>query len=371
VLYRLDRFTPLRLLAQRPEASCSLVDCSYAAYLVVCLDQLPVLGGLTRELADALGRPYEVRFLPAAWPLRVAFFIATWTWILGAFRLIIQQRGHADDFIEALVHAQDGERVRYLQMRGARAPGFMKPEMVSVVIAHRSELARRRFVPILQHGRMFTFPQTFISHLHEQSARMKAWGLFHSRRFIEAENAALEPALRDAILGSIAFQLRRFESDPAIVKRLLRLVAVLLDGADSRQLGRLVGQVSSLCAARLRRDESGAAVQLMLIDFAVRERLKGFAQSFLYHLHEHAPDVQIAGLRALNAMLRGGAAVDGAVIRKMLERRIAPMSRACGESYNGVVYAELLTMRRLLPANGATPPRRPVAAAPADLQPAG
>src|SRR5205807_6604 len=151
-----------------------------------CIDQLPLFGTLAREIAEHVGVPYRVAFLPAAMPLRTLFFVASWTWILGAFRMLLQQRSNADEFIDALVHADDVDKVRYLQLRGARAPGFMKPKMVTVVINHPNELARRRFVPILRHGRMFTFPQTFTSHLHEQSRAMKAWGLYHSRLLLEA-----------------------------------------------------------------------------------------------------------------------------------------------------------------------------------------
>ncbi len=366
LLYQIDKFTSWHLLLRRPDISCGVLNCSYVSYLLVCIDQLPFFGSLSRRISEWFGYGYQVEFLRSAAPVRVLFLLATWTWILGVFRLVLQQSNDGKEFMQALIRVGEREEadkskngaadtIHYLQLRGSRAPGFMKPSMITAVISHPIELVRHLVVPILKHGRIFTFPQTFVFHLQQQnnrdgtpSRKMKLWGLYHSRDLVKRAGQAFLPEMRFSLFKNIAYQLRNCENDPPVIKSLLKLVNQIVEDSEGANRKELQNQLLTLCTSRLRADTSCAATQTMLIDFAKTRRLPKFCESFIAHFQEHDEEVQVHGLEAANELIASGEKVKPGKILPKIERPMERAEKARGGQYNPLLYSGLKTMWRLV-----------------------
>ena len=240
----LDQFgTPL--IKTRTQFACDNAACEYFEYVLVCLYQMPVIGGLVELALERSGREYQLAFVsgPEALAFRVGLYIATGTWILGVFRLLMQQWADVDALCQALEESRDGGATKYLQMRAARAPGFMKRRMIRGAVSHADPIARHRYISTCYHAGILTFPQTFIHHLPEQNEENKSWGLNRSRLLLEETHDSLDQKFRGGILNTVSHQIRTGDHKPGIVADLWNIACILMGALTGGELAAARGQM--------------------------------------------------------------------------------------------------------------------------------
>ena len=338
----LDQFgTPL--IKSRTSFGCDGGACRYFEYVLVCLYQMPVIGGLIQLAFERLDFQYQLAFMPGAEAtgFRVGLYIATGTWILGVFRVLMQQWADVDALCRALERSKNDETIRYLQMRAARAPGFMKRRMVRGAVSHADPIARRRYITTCYHAGILTFPQTLIHHLPEQTDLNKEWGLRQSRRLLEDKHASFDPKFRSGIINEVCRQIRTGDHKPGIVADLWNIAVLLIGELTGGELAAAKSKMLAVSAERISAPNNYPASQKRLLDLCGEAKIKALPQSFLFNLEHHSAELQLYGLQLVNRLIQEGAPIDAETIKRSL-------NYALKDHKQGSVYAELLTMRRLV-----------------------
>jgi hypothetical protein len=338
----LDQYgTPL--FKVRTHFACGSTACQYLEYVLVCLHEMPIIGGVVQFAVERLRHDYQVVFAttPEALSFRIGLYIATGTWIVGVFRLLMQQWVDVDALCQALEESAGGEATTYLQMRAARAPGFMKRRMIHESVTHPDHVARRRYITSCYHAKTLTFPQTFIHHLGEQSEFNKDWGLNRVRLLIEQKHATFDPKFRAALLREICRQIRIGDHKPAIVAELWNIAGVLMSPLTDGELAAAKHQLLMVATERVTAANNYAASQKRLLDLCSEAQIKAFPQAFLYNLEDHSDDVKLYGLQLLSQQIARGMPIDAETIQKSL-------TIALRDRKNTAVKAALQDLRLLI-----------------------
>ncbi len=331
------------LIKSRTSFGCDGAACRYLEYVLVCLYQMPLIGGLAQLALERFGYEYQLAFVsgPEAIGFRVGIYIATGTWILGVFRLLMQQWADVDALCQALESSQDAGATMYLQMRAARAPGFMKRRMVQGAISHPDLIARRRYITTCYHARILTFPQSFIYHLSEQSEQNKEWGLRQSRLLLDETHTSFDQRFRSGIINAVCRQIGTGDHKPGIVADLWNIALLLISDLSGADQAAAKSKILAVATERLSAPNSYSASQKRLLDLCSEAKIRAFPQSFLYNLEDHSDELKLYGLQVANRQINQGAQIDVETIKRSV-------TYALKEHKQGAIHEELLTMRRLI-----------------------
>jgi hypothetical protein len=302
------------------------------------------LGGLQRVTLEKAGFSQStVDWSNDAFRLRLLLLVGTSTWYVGLFRLLYQQSGDVDDLLRAIEEATAEEPIRYLQMRAARAPGFIKRQMLGRALSHEDHVVRRRYITVFRRAPVLTFPRLFIARLQEQNKYNKLWVLRETRLTLQENQAGYSDEDRINIWGSVRHQLRQQTHEAAVVTRLWSIGTVLATGAVDKSTRNTVlaelEQVSSTPVGSKRYEQ----VQKILIEMALRTKLANFPQAFLYHLRKHSPTIIVYGLNQIRS------AIENKIIEltETQKRTVERMARQeAARLVRGEAYTACLSLAR-------------------------
>lgn len=336
------------IIKAHTQFSCASTTCEYLEYVLVCLHQMPLIGGIVQFALEQLDHDFQLAFAstPEAIGFRLGLYFATGTWIFGVFRLLMQQWVDVDALCQALESQDsqampDGKALTYLQMRAARAPGFMKRRMIRGAISHPVAIARRRYLTTCYYARILTFPQTFIFHLADQSEANKSWGLNRVKLLLEETHASLKPELRNGIISGACHQIKQGDHKPAIVADLWNIALLLIGDLAGGELSAARAKMLAVAVEPISAPNNYAAAQKRLLDLCSEAQIRALPQSFLFNIENHSDEVKIHGLQLVNRQIAQGAAVDVEAIHKSL-------TYALRDPENEAVKQELQALRRLV-----------------------
>jgi hypothetical protein len=331
------------LFKSRTSLGCEGVACHYFEYVLACLSQMPGIDKAIELVSEKLGLHYELSFTQGAQAtaFRAGLAIATGVWILGALRLVTQQWSDVDALCQALEKSKDDDTTRYLQMRAARAPGFMKRRMVRGAVSHADAIARRRYITTCYHAGVLTFPQTLIHHLADQTDANKDWGLRQARRLLEEKHTSFDLKFRMRLIKEICNQLKNGDHKPGIVSDLWRMAILLIGELKGADLNTANNKMLITATERISAPTNYPASQMRLLDLCCDAKIKAFPQAFLFNLERHSPEVRLYGLQLVHRQVRDGTPFDAIKIQNSL-------NYAFKDHRSGPIRDELMVLRGLI-----------------------